>query len=308
MIIIKKFDNNNNDLKEEKYNKIQNNVFIKSNNNNFIDSLNIKNKENDNNIIIYDSKEIEKEKNYENKFYICCIKGNNFSDYELNELEYEKAVIYDKRSFIHYYWQLIRREHLIIFTFFVKDDFNIISIKLSLFTFLIVLDFGINVIFFVDDSMNKIYLDYGKYNFFAQIPQIIYSTLITEIIDIFLRYLCLTEKDIYQIKKYAKEKNKDFNKNQILKIYNCIKIKIICYFISSSILMIFFWYFVTTFCAVYKNTQIILIKDFFLSFLLSLLYPFGLYLFPSSLRILSLKDKKMRLNFLYKLSDIIPFV
>ena len=109
-----------------------------------------------------------------------------------------------------------------------------------MFTFLIVLDFGINVIFFVDDSMNKIYLDYGKYNFFAQIPQIIYSTLITEIIDIFLRYLCLTEKDIYQIKKYAKEKNKDFNKNQILKIYNCIKIKIICYFISSSILMIFF--------------------------------------------------------------------
>jgi hypothetical protein len=202
----------------------------------------------------------------------------------------------------------VKKKHLIIFTFFVRDDYNIISLKLALFIFLIVLDFGMNVFFFVDDSMNKIYLDYGKYNFFVQIPQIVYSTFISEIIDIFLRYLCLTEKDIYVIKKYSKKKNRDFYNIQIWKVLKCMKIKLKCYLIFSSILMIFFWYFVVAFCAVYKNTQIFLIKDLFFSFFLSLLYPFGLYLLPASLRILSLKDKKMRLNILYKLSDIIPFI
>ena len=56
--------------------------------------------------------------------------------------------------------------------------------------------------------------------------------------------------------------------------------------------MIFFWYFVSIFCAIYENTQIILFKDFAFSLLLSLLYPFLLYLVPTILRIISLRSKK----------------
>ena len=235
-------------------------------------------------------------------------RGNNFSDFELNELSYKEAVIYDKRSFYYFYWQLLRREHLIFFTFFSWDDNNILSIKLSKFMVSISVDFALNVAFFFDESMHKIYLDYGKYNFIAQIPQALYSTVASEVLDVFLRYLCIIEKDIYQIKKFEQKKNKFISKQKIFKIIKCMRIKLIIYFIVTFFLMCFFWYFVAAFCAVYKNTQSFLIKDSMISLLLSLLYPFGLYLIPTALRIISLRDKKKRLSFLYKLSDIIPFI
>ena len=72
--------------------------------------------------------------------------------------------------------------------------------------------------------MHKIYLDYGKYNFIAQIPQIIYSTLATEALDVFLRYLCLIEKDLYKISKEEKKKNRINAKKEILKILKCMRI------------------------------------------------------------------------------------
>ena len=54
---------------------------------------------------------------------------------------------------------------------------------------------------------------------------------------------------------------------------------------STSALMIFFWYFISCFCAVYKNTQLILIEDTLISFFTSMIYPFGLKLLPGMFRI-----------------------
>jgi hypothetical protein len=267
-----------------------------------------------------EEKEIEKKKKKKGKSKVkgeeenkivsccCCIKGNNFKDFELNELEYNEAVIKDKRGFFKYYWQLVRREHLFIFIFFVYDDFNIFSVKISLFIFSLALDFGLNVFFFFDESMNKIYLDYGKYSFLAQVPQILYSSLLSQAIDILIRYLCLTEKDMYQIKVYSEKKNKEFYKKEIFKTFSYIKFKLICYFILSFFMMVFFWYLICAFCAVYKNTQIILLEDILYSFILNLIYPFGIYLLPAVLRIISLRDKKKRLKLIYFFSNIIPFI
>ena len=241
------------------------------------------------------------------KTFFSLFRGNNFSDFELNELEYKLAVEYDKRSFFEYYWSLIRREHLIFHTFFSFDDYNIFSIKLSKCVFSIALDFALNVMFFFDDSMRKIYLDYGKYNIIAQFPQSLYSTIVSESIDILLRYLSLTEKDIYRIKQLEKKKRKDIN-IKIFKILRCIKVKFFGYFIFSTVFLAFFWYFVSAFCAVYRNTQMFLFKDSFMSLFLSLLYPFGLYLVPSSLRTIALRDKKKSSKCLYNSSDIIPLI
>ena len=104
---------------------------------------------------------------------------NKLDNFELNELEYYEAIIFDKRSFYQIYWAILMREHLILFTFFSWNDYNIFYIKFARFIFLVCTDMAMNVIFFSDDSMHKIYLNYGKYNFIQQIPQIIYSTIIT---------------------------------------------------------------------------------------------------------------------------------
>ena len=87
----------------------------------------------------------------------------------------------------------------------------------------------------------------------------------------------------------------------------CMKIKLIIFFVFTSIFFVFYWYSVTTFCAVYQNTQITFIKDSLLSFLLGILYPFAIYLIPSMLRFIALRNAKMNLRCIYKLSDLLPF-
>ena len=91
-----------------------------------------------------------------------------------------------------------------------------------------------------------------------------------------------------------------------MNILKNIKIKFIILFIFTFILLIFYWYTLTIFCSVYENTQITFIKDSLLSLLLNILYPFVIYLIPSALRIISLRNTKFNLKCIYKLSDIIP--
>ena len=134
---------------------------------------------------------------------------------------------------------------------------------------------AMNVLFFSDDSMHKIYLNYGKYDFVQQIPQILYSTAISQLLEVFLCFLSLTDKYFYQIKSLKNDKH---IKEQILRIFKCVRIKLIIFFVFTFILFTFYWYFVSAFCAVYQNTQIAFIKDSVSSFLTGLLYTFVLYL------------------------------
>ena len=46
----------------------------------------------------------------------------------------------------------------------------------------------------------KIYEDQGSFNFIYQIPQIIYSTIISTFINILLKTLSLTQKNILELK------------------------------------------------------------------------------------------------------------
>ena len=112
--------------------------------------------------------------------------------------------------------------------------------------------------FFSDDTMHKIHKNNEKYNLFLQIPQILYSSVISTIINIILKLLSLSEKNILIIKN-EKDFNMALKKSNDIK--RCITIKFILFFILCNILLIFFWYFIACFCAVYTNTQTILIKD-----------------------------------------------
>jgi len=74
-----------------------------------------------------------------------------------------------------------------------------------------------------------------------------------------------------------------------------LAIKFIIFFILNYLFLLFFWYFISCFCGVYVNTQITLIKDTFISFGLSMLYPIGLDLIPGFFRIPALGlQKKIR--------------
>ena len=231
-------------------------------------------------------------------------KIRKFDDFELNEFEYEEAVKYDQRTFIQMYFSLLKREHKIIFTFFIYNDYNLFYIKICRFMLLISSDMAMNALFFSHDSMHKMFLNYGKYDIFQQIPQIIYSTIISQLIEVFLCFLSLTDKHIYRIKNLS---SLNLNNKISTDIFRRIKIKLVFFFLFTAILFLFFWYIVASFCSVYQSTQSAFIKDSLISFLLSLLFPFVVYLLPSALRVCALRDKKVGLRCIYKLSEIIPF-
>jgi len=225
----------------------------------------------------------KKNKNNKNKL--------NLNDEEINTLEYKEAIILDKRTFIQYYVSIITKRNIILFTFVPQNDYNLIKMKISLFIISFSLYFTINSLFFTDKTMRKIYKEKGKYNIISQLPKIFYSSIITTTINIILKSLALSENNIISLKK-NKDKFKDKKKiNQnIREVFHRLKIKFNIFFIIGLIFLCLFWYYVSVFCCVYINTQIILIKNTFLSFGVTLLYPFIIHLFTSELRIISLKS------------------
>ena len=86
-----------------------------------------------------------------------------------------------------------------------------------------------------------------------------------------------------------------------------IKIKIVLFYLISSLFLAAFWYYVTCFCGIYKNTQIHLIKDSLISFGTNLLSPFGIYLIPGLLRIAALSNPENN-KVIYNISKIIQWI
>ena len=61
------------------------------------------------------------------------------------------------------------------------------------------------------------------------------------------------------------------------------------------------------FGAIYRNTQLHLLKDTLISFGLSLFYPFFICLLPGLFRIPALSDKNKNSKCLYKFSKFLQF-
>ena len=159
--------------------------------------------------------------------------------------------------------------------------------------------------FFTDETMHNIYVNNGTFKLLYQIPLILYSSIITTFINSLLKYLSLTENTIIKLKK---ENNIDLVILKAKKQEKVLMIKFILFYICSFIFMSFFWYFISSFCAVYKNTQIILIKDTLISFLLSMLYPLGINLVPGFFRIPALRSPKRDKKCMYNFSNIVALI
>ena len=239
---------------------------------------------------------------YSNKNSVNKVK-KFLNDYELNRLQYKEAIKYDKRTYAQYYWSLLKIGNLFLFSFMPNNDYNSKVIKICLFFFSFGLYYTVNALFFTDATMNKIYEDNGKYDFIYQIPKILYSNLICTLVNLIVRVLSLSEKDILSIKIIRKEENLE---KKVQSIKRCLKIKFFFYYLVSFLFLFIFWFYTSCFCAVYRNTQIYLIKDTLISFSLSLLYPLGYYLIPGIFRLPALKY--MNKNCIYKISLLLQSV
>ena len=226
--------------------------------------------------------------------------NNKFIDSEINSFSYDEAMKNDKRSFCEYYASLIKTKHILISPF-TKSDYNPNIIKMSLFFYSFALLYFVNALFFTDVTMHKIYEDGGIFNFAYSLPKIIYSFIISTVINALIKFLALPDNDIIKIR----QKNNYINaKKNLPKYKKKLKIKFALYFMICFILLIFFWCYLFCFGAIYPNTQIYLLKDTLISFGLSFLYPFVVYLFPSGVRIALIRKPE----YIYKLSKLLQLL
>ena len=225
-----------------------------------------------------------------------------YNDKEMNEFSYQQALKNDKRNYIQYYFSLLKTKHILLFSFYTSNDYNSKIIKIDLFFVGFVANYAINALFFNDDNMHKIYEDHGKFDILYQLPQIIYSYLISASFDFLLNLLALSEDDIIIFKRIRK--NSNLNK-MAKNVKKKLEIKFAFYFIISTIILLCFWYYLLLFCAIYKNTQYHLLKDTLVSFGFSLLTPLGLYLLPGIFRITSLSATIKNKSYLYKFSQFL---
>ena len=233
-------------------------------------------------------------------------KNRILDNFELNNLEYEEACELDKRTFCKTYLSVLMREHLALHTFVAWNDYNLFYVKIEKFLILFCTDMTMNGLFFVHESMHKKYTNGEDFTFVQKLPQILFTLIVSHVLEVLLCFLSMTDIHVYEIKELPKDPK---YREKIMDILDCIKRKLVAFFVITFLLFLFHWYFISAFCAVYQNTQTIFLRDSFISFLTSLIDPFFIYGFTTILRKISLClccRKNCCGGCIYKISDLIP--
>ena len=221
-------------------------------------------------------------------------------DYELNLAKYEVSLRLEKRTFLEMYSSLLSLKLIILFTFFNDNNYNSFNIKVSLFFFTLSSFLTINVLFFNDLSIHNIYKKEGKYDLIYQIPQILYSFAISLAINILMKHLSLSEKEVLLLKN-----NKKLSNKKTIQTKKCVRIKFYYFYITTFLLLLFFWFYLSCFCAVYNNSQKYVLTDTSISYGLSLLYPFLFTLLACVLRTISINKRNRFRECIYIISQLI---
>ena len=121
--------------------------------------------------------------------------------------------------------------------------------------------------------MHTIYETGGKYDIIFFFPKIIISFFVSYYITTIIKIIFLSERNIIKVR----QQQTLFLANKISdKVKKNLVIKYVIFFILGIIFLVFFWMLLSSFGAVYPNTQMFIFKNALLSFSISLLYPFFL--------------------------------
>ena len=82
--------------------------------------------------------------------------------------------------------------------------------------------------------MGKINIDRGTFNFLYNLPQIIYSSIISQVINEFIRFLALTENSFIKYRNIHEKEKILKSGSKLIRIF---KIKFVIFFISNFILL-----------------------------------------------------------------------
>ena len=228
-----------------------------------------------------------------------------YNDYELNSLDYNNAILYDKRTCCEYYLSLIKRKNILIFAFCPIDDYNSMIIKSCIFSLSFSIYYAINFFFFDDTLLHEIYQEGGRYDIFFFLPKISISFFSAYYITTIIKLIFLSERNINNIKKQSTVSNAYY---VTYKEKKNLVIKYTIFFIAGLIFLVFFWMLLSSFGAVYSNTQIFIFKNTLISFAMALFYPFFSNILPSLFRTCAINNNKKDSDGLYKFSKFLQLL
>ena len=257
----------------------------------------------------------EEAKKFPGFYNLIHVNANNISSnrpldskYILDNFDYENAIKYDKRSFLRIFFICLLSRESILNTFFFKSPLELQSIRLCLFLFSYSCDLALNAFFYSNQNISDRYHYNGPNLFWFSIINnltiSITSTLVSFLLVKFLSFLSNSKDDIVDIFRKEEEKirnDKNFKIDSTVKsnimlklntIFTKLKFKIISFIIAEILILLFFFYYMTAFCEVYKKTQISWLSDSGVSFLISIPIEFGSALLMSIFYYISIRYKK----------------
>jgi hypothetical protein len=236
------------------------------------------------------AKKVIKDLNDNNNFGIIRIDLNNIKEYfpldsnqSLHNYSFDEAIKYDRRNIFRVFYIYLLSKQIIFRTFLQRSPLELFYLRFTLFIFMLSCDLALNALFYFNDNISKKY-HYAQnlflFTFSNNITIIIYSTLISSFLLTFLNKLSNSSNAIRNVFRKEEEKIKTNKKkyeikeetkrqifNDVENILKKFKIKILILLIIQTVLILFFWYFVTAFCHVYSSTQASWLLDSFLSIL-----------------------------------------
>ena len=234
--------------------------------------------------------------------------------YILDNYSYEEAIKYETRDFWRIYFIFLLSKENILNTFFFKSPLESQQIRISIFILNYSCDFALNALFYFNEKISDKYHYEGDslylFTFVNNVTIYIFSIVVSYSLVKSLNLLTNSKEAIKALfreeeQKMRKNKNykvdpnkKKFIVKSLLKIFRVMKIKILIYIIIEFIMVSFFLYFITAFCEVYKNTQILLLYDSFISFLISIPFELLISFIESLIYVISIK---VNIKFLYSL-------
>jgi len=154
-------------------------------------------------------------------------------------------------------------------------------------------------LFFNDSIMRALYIYKGNANAAVHVPNIILSSICSFIAGLIVRYVCLNERDISKVLSETHPTDREAMAKKVKKSSN---VKLIILYAVSGLLILLCWYYVSAFCAIFKNSQKNYLINFFICFLVCNLWPFVTCWIPTIMRRKALDRNN---ECLYKASQIV---
>ena len=286
--------------KNKKFSKISNNnqnIISQNSKSHILSKMNLNIKDNtlSNNPIINKNNIINKKMKYkvfdEMNYSLPYKELKNDMKKSYDDMEYEEALIENRRKFCKIYKDTLINKHIILNIIFEDDKYKPRTLKYIILILSINLYFVINGLFYSESYIGKLYQINEKEAFFSFITRskerIIYASIVSVIVNFLINFIIINGNKIKsELKKI--NINKIIIKGEISKILFNIERSINIFYIINYFIMIISWYYISCFNNVYSNTKIEWIKSSIFIIIIMQIISFIYSLVIALLRFLSI--------------------